>query len=149
MFFSKLLVFLMCLWFGAYILAGYGVAPLLFQQLPQQQAGYLAGVLFDVVNYAGLLVWGLVYLAGRSAQGHRYERSHTGKIVAFTWLLLAASQFLITPVIKALREKQTYWLHDWVGGSFAAWHGTSSSIYLLVSLITLFLLLRLLKFEWR
>lgn len=139
----------MALWFGAYVLAGYGVAPLLFQQLPAQEAGRLAGVLFDVVNYGGLAVWGGVYLAGRAARRHSYERSHTGKIVALVWLLLAVSQFLITPVIKALREQQTHWLHDSLGGSFGAWHGTSSSIYLAVSLIALFLLLRLLKFEWR
>ena len=143
-----MLVLLFSLWFGAYMLAGYGTAPLLFQNLPREQAGYLAGVLFDVVNYGGLAVLAIVYLAGKSAQRHQYERSATTKIVAFTWLLLAGSQFLITPVIKALRAESSNWLHQLLGGSFSFWHGLSSSIYILVSLLALFLLCRLFKFEW-
>lgn len=152
MFGNKILTVLFSLWFGAYILAGYGVAPLLFQSLPREQAGVLAGVLFDVVNYGGLFVLAAVYLAGRAAQQRVQaygRRGMTGKITAFAWLLLAVSQFLVTPVIKALREDGSNWLHGLLGGSFGAWHGTSSSIYLLVSLLALFLLWRLFRFEWR
>ena len=149
MFTNKVSALLISAWFGAYLLAGYGVAPLLFQSLSKEQAGNLAGMLFAAVNYIGLGVWAVVYLAGLSAQRRSYGHSRlTLRIVALIWLLLAASQFLLAPVIHALRTRQTHWLPDLFGGGMGFWHGMSSSLYILVSLLGLFLLLRLLRFEW-
>jgi len=103
MFANRVLALLAAVWFGAYLLAGYGVAPLLFQSLPKEQAGNLAGALFSAVNYIGLFVWAILYLAGLSAQQRSYgQRSKlSSRIVALTWLLLAVSQFALVPLIRA------------------------------------------------
>lgn len=151
MFANRVLALLAAAWFGAYLLAGYGVAPLLFQSLPKEQAGNLAGVLFSVVNYIGLFVWAVVYLAGLSAQRQAFGRNNSklsSRLTAFTWLLLAASQFLLVPVIRALRQGQTHWLPNLLGGEMGFWHGMSSSLYMLISLLGLILLMRLMRFEW-
>ena len=97
MFANRVLALLAAVWFGAYLLAGYGVAPLLFQSLPKEQAGSLAGVLFSAVNYIGLFVWAILYLAGLSAQQRSYgqRRKLSSRTVALTWLLLAISQFAL------------------------------------------------------
>ena len=151
MFANRVLALLAAAWFGAYLLAGYGAAPLLFQSLPKEQAGSLAGALFSAVNYIGLFVWAILYLAGLSAQQRSYgQRSKlSSRIVALTWLLLAVSQFVLVPLIRALRGWQTHWLSNLLGGELAFWHSISSSLYVLVSLLGLFLIMRLLRFEWQ
>lgn len=151
MFANRMLALLAAVWFGAYLLAGYGAAPLLFQSLPKEQAGNLAGALFSAVNYIGLFVWAILYLAGLSAQQRSYgQRSKlSSRIVALTWLLLAVSQFALVPLIRALRGGQTYWLSNLLGGELSFWHSMSSSLYVLISLLGLFLIMRLLRFEWQ
>ena len=151
MFANRVLALLAAAWFGAYLLAGYGVAPLLFQSLPKEQAGSLAGALFSAVNYIGLFVWAILYLAGLSAQKRSYgQRSKlSSRTVALTWLLLAISQFALVPLIRALRSGQTHWLSNLLGGELSFWHSMSSSLYVLISLLGLFLIMRLLRFEWQ
>ena len=151
MFANRVLALLAAAWFGAYLLAGYGVAPLLFQSLPKEQAGNLAGVLFSAVNYIGLFVWAILYLAGLSAQKRSYGQHSklSSRTVALTWLLLAISQFALVPLIRALRSGQTHWLSNLLGGELSFWHSMSSSLYVLISLLGLFLIMRLLRFEWQ
>lgn len=144
----KILTVFLAAWFGAYLLAGYGVAPLLFQNLPKMQAGMLAGVLFDAVNYAGMIVALSVHLATRRCDG--YGQMPAGRNLSLILLcLLSFSQLMITPVIKALRAGQTHWLSDIIGGSFSVWHGVSSTIYLLASVLALALVARVLQFGGR
>lgn len=138
---------LLAAWFGAYLMAGYGVAPLLFQNLPKMQAGLLAGVLFDAVNYAGMAVALMVRFGSRPDGYGQAPKGRRLSLILFG--LLAFSQFMITPVIKALRSGNTHWLSDMLGGSFAAWHGTSSAIYMLVSLLAVVLVARVLQFGTR
>lgn len=151
MFGNKLLVIITAAWFGAYLMAGYGVAPLLFQNLPQAQAGILAGILFDAVNYGGIAVMILLLLCGRTppAAYGRNKRSLSRILLGTALLLLSFSQLFLTPVIKALRSGGHHWLSDALGGSFAMWHGLSSSVYLLVSLVAVWILARLFRFEWQ
>ena len=101
------------------------------------------------MNYIGLFVWAILYLAGLSAQKRSYgQRSKlSSRIVALTWLLLAVSQFALVPLIRALRGGQTYWLSNLLGGELSFWHSMSSSLYVLISLLGLFLIMRLLRFE--
>ena len=96
-------------------------------------------------------MWAILYLAGLSAQQRSYgQRSKlSSRIVALTWLLLAISQFALVPLIRALRGGQTHWLSNLLGGELSFWHSMSSSLYVLISLLGLFLIMRLLRFEWQ
>ena len=81
-------------------------------------------------NYLGLLTAVLWWLFCRSVR----QPSH---ILNALIVLLAVSEWVITPVIVAIKQKQSQWLYDLVGGSFGMWHGISSSVYLLITLLLL------------
>lgn len=137
-------------WLGLQLGVGYLVAPVLFQNLERMQAGSLAGILFNVTAYAGLAVWLLVYVAGRlENRRNPYAKVRAGKWVLLLLILLAVNQFLITPVIEAHKTGTANWLLSLLGGSFGKWHGTSSIIYMVCSLLGLGLVFRLVKLEWR
>ena len=132
---KTLLVILQALWLGAHIAVGYVVAPMLFHfasqgELSRVTAGNIAGELFHVVMYLGLLTAVLWWLFCRSVR-------QPSQILNALIVLLALSEWVITPVIVAIKQKQSQWLYDLVGGSFGMWHGISSSVYLLITLLLL------------
>ncbi|MDO4997211.1 MAG: DUF4149 domain-containing protein [Neisseria sp.] len=136
-------------WLGMQAM-GYVVAPVLFSRLERLEAGYIAGVVFAVNAYFGLLAWALVYWVLHREDGYVFYRSSNRLIkqgVGVLLVLLAINQFLITPVIEAHKNQLDYWLLNLIGGSFAAWHGASSIVYLLSSVLGLVLLLRLLNLK--
>ncbi len=136
-------------WLGLQLGVGYLVAPVLFQNLERTQAGELAGVLFTVTAYIGLAVWLLVYFTGRTEEKRAYARPYTGKWVLLLLVLLAANQFLVTPVIEAHKMGTANWLLTLLGGSFGRWHGVSTIIYMVCSVLGLGLVFRLVRMEWR
>lgn len=136
-------------WLGLQLGVGYLVAPVLFQNLERAQAGSLAGVLFTVTAYIGLAVWLLVYFTGKSEEKRAYVHSYTGKWVLLLLVLLAVNQLLVTPVIEAHKTGTANWLLTLLGGSFGRWHGISSVIYMVCSVLGLGLVFRLVRMEWR
>lgn len=128
----KIAAVLGAFWLGLQVMAGYIAAPVLFAALPKLQAGALAGQLFGYVSYGGLLLWGMAFLLVR------------GKGIALLWLLIAANQFLVTPVIEALKTQGSNWLLSLTGGTFGMWHGISSLIYLICALLAVWNIWRLL-----
>ena len=137
------------LWLGMQVMAGYVAAPILFERLGKQEAGNIAGVLFSINNYFGLLAWIVAWLVVRSNQNRSF--SDNGKVapkfIILLLLLTASNQFLISPVIAAHKTGTANWLLSLLGGSFGMWHGISSIIYLVCSVLGLGLLWRYLKFE--
>ena len=130
------------LWVGGMWAIGYLAAPVLFASLGDRQlAGMVAGKLFALIGWIGLgsAAYLLVFLIVR-AGGQVFGR-------AVFWLVLlmaltaAASQFGIQPLMAQLkadvlpREVMESVLRD----RFAAWHGISSILYLLQSLLGLWL----------
>ena len=132
---KTLLVILQAVWLGAHITVGYVVAPLLFHfasrgEISRTTAGNVAGELFHVLMYFGLFTAVAWWLFRRSVR-------QPSKILNVLLLLLLVSEWVISPVIEAIKHKQSQWLYDLVGGSFGMWHGISSSVYLLITLLLL------------
>ena len=132
---KTLLVILQAVWLGAHITIGYVVAPLLFHfasrgEISRTTAGNVAGELFHVLMYFGLFTAVVWWLFCRSVR-------QPSKILNVLLLLLLVSEWVISPVIEAIKHKQSQWLYDLIGGSFAMWHGISSSVYLLMTLLLL------------
>lgn len=69
--FRKISLYAATLWLGMQIMAGYIAAPVLFKMLPKMQAGEIAGVLFDILSWSGLAVWGTVLAAAFAALTRR------------------------------------------------------------------------------
>jgi len=128
---------LLTLWVGALWAVGYLAAPVLFfDQGDRMLAGMLAGHMFTLVAYIGLVCGG-VLLAGALARGNHIGRGNL-RIPALVVMLIlvAVGQFVIEPQMAALK----------VGGlvdgtakmtHFMRLHGIASSLYLLNSLIGL------------
>lgn len=137
------------IWLGMQIMSAYA-AHLLFSYSPltRKQAGDLAGEMFSVNNYLGLVVWLCAYFILRHYNQRRYHRTGASpKFALFIAILLGINQFLITPVIVALKTNGTNWLLSLAGGDMKIWHSASSSIFLLTSFIGLGLLLRYIKLD--
>jgi len=130
------------LWVGGMWAIGYLAAPVLFSSLGDRQlAGMVAGKLFALIGWVGLgcAAYLLVFLLARWGGG--FFRSAVFWLVLCMGLLVAASQFGLQPLMAQLkadalpREVMESVLRD----RFAAWHGISSILYLIQSLLGLWL----------
>ena len=141
-FFEALYLVTLTLWVGGLWAIGYLVAPVLFATLADRQlAGMLAGKLFALIGWVGLasaaylLLFMLIRL-GRSA----LKRGVFWLLVAML-VLTVFSQFGIQPLLAQLkadalpREVMESVLRD----RFATWHGVSSILYLVQSVLGLLL----------
>jgi hypothetical protein len=130
------------LWVGGLWAIGYLAAPVLFASLGDRQlAGMVAGKLFALIGWIGLgcAAYLIVFALFRSGSG--FFRSAIFWLVLLMGLLTAASQFGIQPLMAQLkadalpREVMESVLRD----RFAAWHGISSILYLVQSVLGLWL----------
>lgn len=130
------------LWVGGMWAIGYIVAPVLFNSLGDRQlAGVVAGKLFALIGWIGLgsAAYLLLFLIVR--WGGQFFRRGVFWLVLLTGALVAVSQFGIQPLMAQLkadalpREVMESVLRD----RFAAWHGISSILYLVQSVLGLWL----------
>jgi hypothetical protein len=133
------------LWVGGLWAIGYIAAPVLFSQLADKQlAGNLAGVMFTAIAYIGM-VCGFYLLIHRLAQF-----GATALKQAFFWavlvmlLLTLGIHFGIQPIMEGLKEQAMpkAVMQSMFSDRFARWHGVSSIVYLIESLLGLVLLFR-------
>ena len=139
---EALYLIVITLWVGGLWTIGYLAAPILFSSLGDRQlAGLVAGKLFSLIGWLGLgcSVYLLIFIFARL--GSRFFRSAVFWLVLLMGLLAAASQFGIQPLMVQLkadalpREVMESVLRD----RFATWHGISSILYLIQSLLGLWL----------
>lgn len=131
--------FSITLWVGGLWAIGYVVAPTLFHELPANRAlaGSLAGNLFAVIAWVGIGcgVYLMLFLLLR--RGLAAFRSGVFWLVLLMLLLTLAGHFGVQPVMAQLktealpREVMESVLRD----RFARWHGVSSVLYLIQSLL--------------
>ncbi len=133
---------LLTLWVGGLWVTGYMVAPLLFSSLPDRMlAGMLAGKMFAAISWVGFVCG--IYLLIDSA-----NRSGTSALKeGFFWAVLlmlvltAAGHFGIQPVIEHLKEEAMPRdvMQSVFQDRFRTWHGISSVVYLVESVLGLYL----------
>lgn len=132
------------LWVGGLWVTGYMAAPVLFHALSDRMlAGMLAGRMFTMISYIGMAcgAYLLVYRIGRSG-GSAFKEGFFWAVLVML-ILTIAGHFGIQPIIERLKEAalprdvmQTVFRDR-----FRAWHGISSILYLIQSLLGLFLVL--------
>lgn len=130
------------LWVGGLWAIGYLAAPVLFASLGDRQlAGIVAGKLFALIGWVGLgsAAYLLIFLVSHW-RGQVFKRAVFWQVILMA-LMVAASQFGIQPLMAQLkadalpREVMESVLRD----RFATWHGISSILYLVQSLLGLWL----------
>lgn len=126
------------LWVGALLAIGYLAAPTLFAQLADRTlAGSLAGEMFKWVAWLGIVCAAYLLLFLMARRGFGVLKSVVFWLVLAMLGLTAAGYFGIAPILAQLkadalpRQVMESALRD----RFAAWHGISSVLYLLESLL--------------
>lgn len=130
-------------WVGGLWAVGYLAAPVLFAHVPDRQlAGEVAGRLFLLIGWIGLgcAAYAALYLLARF-------QAAVLKRAAF-WLALvmaglaAVSLFGIQPLMAQLKAEAMprQVMESVLRDRFAAWHGVSSILYLIQSLLGLWLI---------
>lgn len=146
----RITALLISLWLGFHLSVGCVVAPLVSNHLNTSDSGKtladtLSGSLFHIANLFTLAVWLIVYFTARSDNRMAYHKSRTPFWAITLLVFTAINEWLITPVVAALRANQTNWLHSIIGGHVGTWNGISYLVYLLCSLIGLALAIQLLR----
>ncbi len=135
---------MIALWVGGLFAIGYLAAPVLFHKLSDRTlAGNLAGAMFSAHAWAGLVcgTYVLIYLVAR--RGWRACKNGVFWIVLSMIALTITGHFGIQPILAQLkadalpRQVMESALRD----RFATWHGISSGLYLLQSLLGVWLVL--------
>jgi putative copper export protein len=125
------------LWAGGLWAVGYLAAPTLFAQLPDNRAlaGQLAGHMFTWMAWVGIGCAAYLLLFVLARRGWRMFSSPVFWLVLTMLLLTLAGHFGIQPILAELKAEA--WprevMQSVVRDRFAAWHGVSSVLYLLVS----------------
>jgi len=137
-FFSAAYSVVIAIWLGSLVGIGYIAAPVLFSQLADRTlAGNLAGAMFSVEAWLGMAcaAYLLVYLA--IAQGARITRCSVFWIVLLMLAATLLSHLGIQPLMAQLKlaALPRPVMESVLRGQFALWHGVSSGLYLLQSLL--------------
>lgn len=133
------------LWVGGLWAIGYIAAPTLFAELADRQlAGNLAGELFRWIAWVGMVagVYLLLFRLGR--HGFPALRQAYFWIVLVMLLLTLGQHFGIQPIMQALKDQAMPQavMESAFRSRFAAWHGVSSVVYLIESVLGLILVWR-------
>jgi hypothetical protein len=125
-------------WVGSLLAIGLIAVPVLFNQLADRSvAGSLAGSMFALMAWVGLGCGTYLILFVVFAKGWRAIKSSVFWIVLLMLILTVAGHFGVQPVLAQLqadalpRRVMESALRD----RFAVWHGVSSALYLVQSLM--------------
>lgn len=128
------------LWVGGLWAVGYLAAPTLFYSLDDRVlAGMLAGKMFGYIAWVGLAcgLWLLAFRIARLGGGALKQAFFW--IVLIMLLLSLAQQFGIQPIMQQLKNQAMPKdvMESLFRDRFTAWHGISSAVYLIQSLLGL------------
>jgi hypothetical protein len=136
---------LLTVWVGGLWTIGYLAVPVLFTAQPDKQlAGMLAGQMFTLVGYVGM-VCGVYLLAQRIAVSGRTElRQPVFWIIAAMLLLTLAIQCGLQPIMTDLKAQALPLdvMHSAFADRFKMLHRISGTIYLIQSLLGVVLVIK-------
>ena len=129
------------LWVGGLWAVGYLVAPLLFHTLPEDRAlaGLLASKMFAGMAWVGMVCGVWLLLARLQTAGAQALKQSAFWIVLGMLLLTLAQYFGIQPILAELKAEAMPKdvMESLFRDRFATWHGVSSVVYLIESLLGL------------
>ena len=140
---DMLAIWAAAIWVGGLWVVGYLVAPTLFYTLEDRAlAGMLAGRMFSHIAWLGLVCGGGLLLFRLSRVGADALKQGFFWIVLIMLSLTAAQQFGIQPLMQQLKDQAMPKdvMESLFRDRFATWHGISSAVYLIESLLGLALL---------
>lgn len=128
------------LWVGGLWAIGYLAAPTLFAHLGDKMlAGFLAGRMFTWIAIVGMGCGGWLLIHRLAKFGGAAFKQAFFWIALIMLLLTLGQHFGIQPVMQQLKDQAMPQdvMHSLFKDRFAAWHGVSSVVYLIESLLGL------------
>lgn len=132
-------------WVGGLWAIGYLAVPVLFYAQPDRQlAGMLAGQMFTLVGYLGMVCGAYLLIQRISVSGRAAFRLALFWVIAAMLLTTLALQFGIQPIMTDLKLQAlpADVMHSVFAGRFKMLHGISSIAYLIESLLGVFLVIK-------
>lgn len=132
-------------WVGGLWAIGYLAVPVLFFAQPDRQlAGELAGQMFTLTGYLGMVCGAYLLVHQIGMSGRTALRQRLFWAVAVMLLLTLAIQFGIQPVMAGLKAQALPLdvMHSAFAGQFKMLHRISGSLYLVQSLLGAFLVIK-------
>jgi len=142
---QHLATILITAWVGGLWAVGYLAVPVLFYAQPDRQlAGMLAGQMFSLVAYLGMACGTYLLILRISEAGRESLRQILFWIVAAMLLLTLVVQCGIQPVMTDLKTQAQPLdvMHSVFADRFKMLHGISSILYLVQSLLGIFLVIK-------
>lgn len=130
---------LLTLWVGGLWFAGYVVAPVLFQMLDKKTAGMVAGQVFTITSYIGIVCGGLLLISLLVESSTARLKNYRIWMLAVMLLLILIGQFVLTPMMVELKQVGLSSVE--AARKFAQLHGVSSSLFLVNSILGLILVI--------
>jgi len=128
------------LWVGGLWAVGYLVAPALFYNLDDHMlAGILAGKMFSRIAWVGLVCGSWLLLFRLNRFGGAVLKQGFFWIVLTMLILTVAQEFGIQPIMQQIKDQAMPKdvMESLFRDRFATWHGISSVVYLIESLLGL------------
>ena len=128
---------LLTLWVGGMWTIGYIVAPVLFKMLDKVVAGNVAGLLFSIISYIGLIC--AIALIANILYRYGFNPRHWQLWVLVVMLLIIViGQFVLQPLMAELKVSG---LDGESASQFAKLHGIAAVLFLINSLLGLALVI--------
>lgn len=141
---DKLALVAVTLWVGGLWAIGYLAAPVLFSALADKtMAGMLAGRMFTLVAYIGMACGFYLLIHRLAGFGSAALKQGFFWATLVMLLLAVAGHFGIQPILEGLKEQALPKgvMESMFRDRFARWHGISSIVYLVQSVLGLVLVL--------
>ncbi|WP_029146699.1 DUF4149 domain-containing protein [Methylophilus sp. 5] len=135
---------LLTLWVGALWMTAI-TASVLFQTIPDRPlAGLVAGKLFTIVSYIGLVsgVWLLIQRL--ASDGFAAFKQGLFWVVFMMWVLVLVGEFGIQPLLAQLKASAlpNDVMQSVFASRFKTWHGVASIAYLVECLLGIWLVIK-------
>lgn len=129
---------LAALWLGSLLGVGAIAAPVLFSQLSDRVlAGNLAGTLFTVEAWVGIACGGGLLVCLFVRHGAVVVRGWPFRLICAMLVIVCVGHFGIQPWLAQLKQQALPLpvMDSPLRGQFALWHGASSGLYLLQTVL--------------
>jgi hypothetical protein len=132
-------------WVGTLWAVGYLAVPILFHAQPDRQlAGLVAGQMFYALGYVGLFAGTYLLLYRLFMSGKAALRESLFLVIAVMLIISLLIQFGIQPLMADLKSQSLPLdvMHSSFADLFKMWHGISSILYLIESLLGVLLVIQ-------
>jgi len=126
------------LWVGGMWAIGYIVAPTLFSMLEKTVAGSVAGQLFTVMSYLGLVCGTLLIIGIVNRLGTQVTQHWIFWVLVVMVAVILIAQFVLQPMMAELKATG---ITDLNRSEFGKLHGIASVLFLINSLLGLSLVI--------